>query len=502
MFNKILIVNRGEIARRIILACRELDIVALAIYSEVDAGSAWVKLADESYALDGLTAADTYLNQEVILDIAMRSGADAIHAGYGFLSENPGFASACAKQGITFIGPSTEAMRSLGSKAEARVLAQAAGVPVVPGLDGAGMDEEELMAGAAAMGFPVLIKASAGGGGKGMRVVESAQEFSGALQMARGEAQSSFGDDHILVEKFYRQIHHVEIQVLGDQHGNLLHLFERECSVQRRHQKIIEESPAPVIMDEGLRQEMAAAAVRLAQAAGYENAGTVEFIVDENGRFYFLEMNTRLQVEHPVTELLTGLDLVTWQIRIAAGEALPFTQEEINRRGHALECRIYAEDPANLFLPSIGKLVLYRPAAGPGIRVDDGLETGADITPYYDPMLAKVITWGHNRDEAVRKMVKALRETVILGVTTNIPYLLDILAEPHFLAGNTATNFLEQHMAGWTAPQAMSEEALLAVAVFEYLQSGGKGSGSSKLAGESAAQANPWSDLHSWRNLT
>jgi acetyl/propionyl-CoA carboxylase alpha subunit len=319
--------------------------------------------------------------------------------------------------------------------------------------------------------------------------------------LAREEAQSSFGDDHILVEKYFTQIHHVEIQVLGDQHGNLIHLFERECSIQRRHQKIIEESPAPVISDDGLRQEMASAALRLAREAGYENAGTVEFIVAEDGRFYFLEMNTRLQVEHPVTELVSGIDIVTWQIRIAAGEPLPFQQAALSQRGHALECRIYAEDPANSFLPSIGRLARYKPPAGPGIRVDDGLETGSEVTPYYDPLLAKVITWGHDRQEAIRKMVRALREMIVLGVTTNTPYLLAILEESHFLEGKTSTSYLDEHMAGWALPETAGEEEWLAAAVFEYLQARGQGTAKRTASSQPAAQPNPWDDLGPWRNL-
>ncbi len=502
MFEKILIVNRGEIAHRIILACQELGVPSVAIYSEADADSAWVQLADESYPLNGVTASETYLNQDAVFQIARICGADAIHPGYGFLSENPQFAAACVDREITFIGPSSESMRILGSKAEARKLAEAAGVPIVPGVDGSGKEDDDLITEAAAIGFPVLIKASAGGGGKGMRVVWSASEFADALHMARNEAESSFGDDHILVEKFFRNIHHVEIQVLGDRHGNLLHLFERECSIQRRHQKIIEESPAPALNDDHLRQEMAAAAVRLALTAGYENAGTVEFIVDENGRYYFLEMNTRLQVEHPVTELVTGMDLVTWQIRIAAGEPLPFSQEEISQRGHAIECRIYAEDPANHFLPSTGQLVLYRPPAGPGIRVDDGIETGAEITPYYDPMLAKVISWGRDRSEAVRKMVRALQDTIILGVTTNIPYLLAILSEPHFLAGNTSTGYLSEHMDGWSPLETVTDEKWLAAAVFEHLQGGGKRARiRTPSSGEATISTNPWKEFVSWRNV-
>ncbi|MCP4428735.1 MAG: ATP-grasp domain-containing protein, partial [Chloroflexi bacterium] len=382
MFNKILVANRGEIARRILLACRELGVRAVAVYSEADQGAPWTRLADESYPLPGVTAVDSYLNQAALFEIARTSGVDAIHPGYGFLSENASFAQACADNGFIFIGPSPEAMRLMGSKASARELAQQAGVPVVPGVDGAGKTNVELTAAASVIGYPVLIKASAGGGGKGMRVVWSPDELEGALQAARKEARSSFGDDHIILEKYFTEIHHVEIQVLADGHGTVLHLFERECSIQRRHQKIIEESPAPVVKDDGLRLRMAEAAVSLARAVNYVNAGTVEFIVDGAGDFYFLEMNTRLQVEHPITELVTGLDLATWQIRIANGETLTVAQETIRQRGHAIECRVYAEDPANQFLPSIGEISFYQPPSGPGVRVDDGIETGMQVSPY------------------------------------------------------------------------------------------------------------------------
>jgi 3-methylcrotonyl-CoA carboxylase alpha subunit len=502
MFKKILVANRGEIAQRIFHACHELGADSVAVYSEVDAGAPWILAARESYALNGATATETYLNQEALLKLALSCGADAIHPGYGFLSENPQFAAACVDQGIVFIGPSAEAMRIMGSKAAARNLAQSAGVPIVPGVDGKDTETTELITAAAKIGYPVLVKASAGGGGKGMRVAWSESEFAAALQLSRREALSSFGDDHILIEKFFTEIHHVEIQILGDSQGKMLHLFERECSIQRRHQKIIEESPAPAIRNDELRQEMAAAAVRLALAAGYENAGTVEFIVDEHGRFYFLEMNTRLQVEHPVTEMVSGLDLAVWQIRIAAGEPLPFAQDELRQRGHALECRLYAEDPEHNFLPSTGKLALFRPPTGPGVRVDAGIATGSEISPYYDPLLAKVITWGQDREEAVRKMVLALQETVILGVTTNISYLLAILQEPHFLAGQTPTNYLAEHMAEWQPEEVDAEEPWLAAAVFEHLQGGGKQLGG-KTAGFCAeiAQPDPWTGLDSWRNV-
>lgn len=508
MFEKILVANRGEIARRIFLACRELGIPTVAIYSEADADAPWARLADERYPLGGVTAADTYLNQDAILAIARRCGATAVHPGYGFLSENPVFAAACADNDLVFIGPSPEAMRLMGSKAEARRIAQDAGVPLIPGVDGAGKSDAELAAAAAEIGYPVLIKASAGGGGKGMRIVWSGGEFDGALQAARSEAKSSFGDAHVLVEKFFTDIHHVEIQVLGDQHGKMLHLFERECSIQRRHQKIIEESPAPMIKENQLRHEMAEAAVSLARAVNYVNAGTVEFVVTGGTpgekRFYLLEMNTRLQVEHPITELVTGIDLATWQIRIAAGEALPFAQEDIKQRGHAIECRLYAEDPANQFLPSTGEITFYQRPSGPGVRVDDGIESGTRITPYYDPMLAKVITWGQDREEAIRKMIHALQESAVLGVTTNIPYLLDILQTPAFVEGYTSTSFLQDHMADWQPHPETGEEEWLALAAMEMLLGGGEGSGrrlQTAAGGEAIVQPDPWNELTGWRNL-
>ena len=501
MFKKILVANRGEIARRILLACRELGVRAVAIYSDADQGAPWVRLADESYPLPGVTAVDTYLNQAAIFQIAHTCGAEAIHPGYGFLSENASFAQACAENELVFIGPSPEAMRLMGSKAAARELAQATGVPVVPGQDGAGKTDAELREAAEKIGYPILIKASAGGGGKGMRVVRSAVEMDGALQAARREARSAFGDEHVILEKYFTNIHHVEIQILADQHGNIRHLFERECSVQRRHQKIIEESPAPVIQDEDLRLRMAEAAVSLARAANYVNAGTIEFIVDESGQFYFLEMNTRLQVEHPVTELVTGLDLVAWQIRIANNNELTtIPQKAISQRGHALECRIYAEDPANHFLPSIGQISQYQPPFGPGVRVDDGIESGSQVTPYYDPMLAKVIAWGGSRQEAIAKMVRALRDTIILGVATNIPYLLAILQEPAFLAGQTNTNYLTEHFTAWQPQVKISESDWLALAALEILQGGGE-RGKQGDSATAVSQPDPWNKTVSWRNV-
>ena len=507
-FRKVLIANRGEIARRLIRGCHELGIRAVVPYSDVDERAPWVREADEAYPLHGSSAADTYLNRDKLLTIAANASVDAIHPGYGFLSENADFADACAAAGFVFVGPPAAAMRALGSKAAARALAERHGVPVVPGVDGLGKGDDELAAAAEAIGYPVLIKASAGGGGKGMRVVGASGEaqpgeLRDALQAARQEAQSAFGDPHVLLEKYFTEIHHVEVQVLGDHHGNLLHLYERECSVQRRHQKIIEESPAPVVRDPAVREAIAASAVRLAAAAGYTSAGTVEFIVDGAGNFYFLEMNTRLQVEHPVTESVTGIDLVNWQLRVAAGEPLPFAQSDVRQRGHAIECRIYAEDPALGFLPSIGDIALYAAPAGPGLRVDDGIETGSAVSPYYDPMLAKVITWGQDRGEAIRKMERALREMIVLGVTTNIPYLRDILAHPAFVAGNTSTGFLAEHLPDWRPAAETDEVEWVAAAVWEAI--GGTTDGATPVARPQTTNGqqtvyDPWRTAVGWRN--
>jgi 3-methylcrotonyl-CoA carboxylase alpha subunit len=506
VFKKILIANRGEIAQRLFSASRELGVATVAIYSEADADAPWVKMADEAHPLGGVTASDSYLNQEKILAIAQRTGAQAIHPGYGFLSENAAFAANCAAHGVKFIGPSPEAMRQMGSKANARQVAVAAGVPVIPGVDGLGKTADELAQAAEALGYPVLIKASAGGGGKGMRVVDDPAGFMDALMAAQNEARNSFGDEHVILEKYFPKIHHVEVQVLGDEHGRVLHLFERECSIQRRHQKIIEESPSPTI-DHETRQRICAAAVKLAQAVGYSSAGTVEFMYTGDGNFYLLEMNTRLQVEHPITEAVTGLDLAQWQIRIAAGEPLPFSQEQLTQRGHAIECRIYAEDPAQNFLPSIGELIHVQWPQGPRVRVDAGVQTGSVVSPYYDPMLAKIITWGEDRRAAVNKMVDALRHTAVLGVTTNISYLLAILQEPHFQRGETTTNYLAEHWADWAGnlPRTAQEEEdlWLAVAAFEAIH--GRGSGTSSnplpLSGAPHPLLSPWQTNPNWRNV-
>ena len=499
MFKKILIANRGEIAQRLIVACHELGITAVCVYAQPDAGAAWYAQADEAYLLPGEKASQTYLNQDAILAIAQQCGAEAIHPGYGFLSENASFAIACAEKGLKFIGPTPSAIEKMGSKAESRRVAEAAGVPTVPGVDIAGKELSQLGPLAADIGYPLLVKASAGGGGKGMRIVQAADELADAVQAARSEAESSFGDGRLLLEKYFTTIHHVEVQILADQHGNVRHLFERECSIQRRHQKIIEESPAPVIRDSTTREAICQAAVSLAEAVGYQNAGTVEFIMDENGRFYFLEMNTRLQVEHPITELVTGVDLAVWQIRIANNEPLTFPQAEVAQRGHAIECRIYAEDPANHFLPSIGQIGVYARPHGPGIRVDDGISSGTAVTPYYDPMLAKLVTWGRTRTEAIDKMLGALREMVVLGVTTNIPFLLDILEEADFRAGRTTTRYLETHLMNWQPNEEMDEAAWIETAVFEALHNSQAPLPTSPT--EQPTSFSPWQQSSQWRNV-
>ncbi|MBK9052059.1 MAG: ATP-grasp domain-containing protein [Chloroflexi bacterium] len=501
MVKKLLVANRGEIAARLFRACRLLGVRSVAIYSEADAQAPWPRLADERYPLKGVAAADTYLNQSAILAIARQAGAEAIHPGYGFLSENADFAQACVDAGIIFVGPSAAAMRALGSKASARELAQAAGVPVIPGVNGAGMSDEGLLAAAHQIGFPVLIKASAGGGGKGMRVVEAENEFLDAVQAARRESISAFGSDHLILEKYFTQVRHIEVQVLGDLYGHLIHLYERECSVQRRHQKIIEETPAPHVPVE-VREGICAAAVSLAQEVGYASAGTVEFILTPENQFYLLEMNTRLQVEHPVTEWVTGVDIAAWQIRIASGEPLTLQQADIRQRGHALESRVYAEDPAHNFMPSTGTITHYARPQGPNIRVDDGIETGSVVSPYYDPMLAKIITWGADRADAIAQMRHALHETAVLGITTNIPYLLAILAHPAFQSGQTHTGFLGQHFPTWQAPTPATIIPCWAIAVAELLvgKSGPTNRSQSTTNGPLAI-ADPWNQTTGWRNV-
>lgn len=440
---RVLVANRGEIAVRVIRGCRDAGIESVAIYSDPDVLWPHVRLADISLPLGGSTAAESYLNFEKVLDAARASGADAIHPGYGFLSENPEFAQACREAGITFIGPTPEAMRLLGSKTAARRVMQAAGVPVVPGVLDALPTAEAAAVEAAKIGYPIALKAVSGGGGKGMRVVLRAEDIEQAFRTASSEAAAAFGDGSLYVEKYLARPRHVEVQILADVHGNAVHLGERECSIQRRHQKVIEESPSTVV-DADLRARLGRAAVDAALASSYHNAGTVEFLLDEDGSFYFLEVNARLQVEHPVTELVTGIDLVREQLRVAAGEPLGYGQDAIQHRGAAIECRIYAEDALNRFLPSVGTVLEARLPHGPGVRVDGALESGLEVSVYYDPLLAKLCTWGATRDEALARMRRALEEMVVLGPTTNAMLHQWILDRPDYQAGAVDTGWLER----------------------------------------------------------
>ncbi|MBI2500561.1 MAG: acetyl-CoA carboxylase biotin carboxylase subunit [Deltaproteobacteria bacterium] len=443
MFKKILIANRGEIAVRIIRACRELGVSTVAVFSEIDREALHVRMADEAYLLGPAPASESYLRQEKILEVARRTGAEAIHPGYGFLSENADFSDACKKAGVQFIGPSGSSMRMIGDKIAARQVAAKVRVPTVPGMMKPLKDSEEAKTVAKQFGYPVLLKARAGGGGKGMRKVSAPGEITSAFQLASSEARQSFGDPALYLEKYIQEPHHIEVQILGDRKGNVFILGERECSIQRRHQKIIEESPSPFVTP-ATRKKLFQAAVKLARAARYENAGTLEFLVDKNQKFYFLEMNARLQVEHPVTEQVTGIDLVRSQIQVAAGKAL--TSLPLTRGIHSMECRIYAEDPDNNFMPSPGKITHLRNPEGPGVRVDSAVHSGSEISVYYDPMIAKLITWGNDRHEAVLRMQRALREYQIVGVKTNLLFHEALLSHPVFQKGRYDTGFVERSM--------------------------------------------------------
>ena len=445
MFDKVLVANRGEIALRIVRACHELGVKAVAVYSEADARAPHVREADEAVLLGPAPSSESYLKGDAIIAAALATGAEAIHPGYGFLSEREWFARAVRDAGLVWIGPPAEAIAAMGSKTAARTLAIAAGTPVVPGTTTALRDADEAAEVAERFGYPVLLKAAAGGGGKGMRVVHQRSELASALEAAQREAKNAFGDDAVYVEKYIVGPRHVEIQVLGDQHGTMLHLGERECSIQRRHQKMIEEAPSVAVTAE-LRARMGAAAVAAARAAGYTNAGTCEFLLDASGDFYFLEMNTRIQVEHPVTELVTGIDLVQWQLRIAAGEKLPFVQDDIVPRGWAIECRITSEDPANGFLPSTGRVRYLHLPSGPGVRWDGGIETGSEITLFYDPMLAKLIVHAPTREQAIERMHRALLELTIDGVDTARDFHLRMMENADFRRGAIGIQWLEQHL--------------------------------------------------------
>ncbi len=444
MFTKVLIANRGEIAVRIIRACRELGIQTVALYSEADRQGLHVRYADEAYLLGPAAARDSYLRGDKIIDIARKCGAGAIHPGYGFLAERADFAQACLDAGLAFIGPKPSAIAAMGDKAVARRTVSAAGIPVVPGTEGEGsLRDEDLLHFASGIGFPLLVKATAGGGGKGMREVRSLEEMPGLLQAARREAESAFGDGNVYLEKLVEKAHHIEFQILADHFGNVIHLGERDCSLQRRHQKLVEEAPSPYL-DDDLRRKMGAVAVRAAEAVSYANAGTIEFLVDQERNFYFLEMNTRLQVEHPVTEMVTGVDIVKEQIRIARDRQLRYAQEDISINGWAIECRINAEDPYNNFMPSTGRITHTLLPTGPAVRVDTGVYMGFEISPYYDSLISKLIVWGETRAEAIQRMRRSLAEYRILGVRTNIPFHQKMMESTRFIGGQFDTRFVEE----------------------------------------------------------
>lgn len=497
MFNKILIANRGEIACRVIRTCRRFGIATVAVYSEADAAALHAELADEAYLIGPAPARESYLRGEVIIETALKAGAEAIHPGFGFLSENAEFAAACAAAGLVFIGPPAEAIRAMGAKSEAKRLMEAAGVPVVPGYHGEDQREETLLREARRIGFPVLIKASAGGGGRGMRRADDESAFAEARESARREAQSAFGDDRLLLERWLIEPRHIEIQIFADDHGACLSLFERDCSIQRRHQKVIEEAPAPG-MTETLRRAMCEAAIAAARAVGYRNAGTVEFILDRDGAFYFMEMNTRLQVEHPVTEMITGHDLVEWQLRVAAGEALPVTQEKLSISGHAIEARLYAEDPEHDFLPAIGTLTRYRtPEQGIHVRVDTGVREGDRIGSHYDAMLAKLIVWDNTRADAIRRMKRALAGYTVAGVTTNRAFLASIIGHPTFADGCTSTAFIEQHRDELLRGTRPASRRVLALAALGVLLT--RRAAAVRTAARSGDPWSPWSSATGWR---
>jgi len=503
VFRKILIANRGEIACRVIAATRSLGVRTVAVYSDADRDARHVSLADEARRIGPAEARESYLNIAAILAAARDTGAEAIHPGYGFLSENEDFAAACARAGIVFVGPSPEAIAAMGDKAAAKALMEKAGVPLVPGYHGDRQDADFLLGKADHIGYPVLIKASAGGGGKGMKIAADSKGFAAALASAKREAKAAFGDDRVLLEKYLERPRHIEVQVFGDTHGNVVYLFERDCSVQRRHQKVLEEAPAPGLSD-GRRRQMGETAVAAAKAIKYTGAGTVEFIAAQDGTFYFMEMNTRLQVEHPVTEMITGLDLVKWQLAVAAGEPLPLQQSEIRMRGHAVEARIYAENAARGFLPSTGTLRRLRepeagefgPQAGP-VRVDSGVREGDAITPHYDPMIAKLIAWGEDRAMALGRLRAALAEFEIVGVTTNVEFLARTVASTAFVSADLDTHLIERSRAElFPAARGASDEDLAAAALAELLAEQAQAAAAAKA---SADPHSPWHIADGWR---
>jgi len=497
MIKKVLVANRGEIAVRVIKACQEMSIPTVAVYSEVDRNSLHVQMADEAICIGPAPAIESYLNMERIIQVAHQTGAEAIHPGYGFLAESSDFARLCEKENIIFIGPNSRALGLVGDKVRSRQTMEKAGVPIIPGMKRIAKDFSEFDSEAQKIGYPVMIKASAGGGGKGMRIVSCPEELKPSLESGMREAKSAFGDESVYLEKYIEEPRHVEFQILADNHGNTVHLFERECSIQRRHQKIVEETPSQAL-DPELRLRMGETAKKVVQVAGYNNAGTVEFLLDKNRNFYFLEVNARLQVEHPVTELTTGVDLVHQQIRIASGEKLSFKQEDLRQRGHAIECRIYAEDSANNFLPSSGKVLFLKEPKGPGVRHDCGIYSGCDVPIYYDPILAKLIVCAENREEACQRMLRALDDYVLLGIKTTIDFLKEVINHPQFRAGKTTTGFIKNYFDGWQGRKKSDENLRLALiaSAFDSLNQTSAGKGRVAVQKEVFS---PWQSLGRWR---
>ncbi|MBI3152413.1 MAG: acetyl-CoA carboxylase biotin carboxylase subunit [Chloroflexi bacterium] len=500
MFNKVLIANRGEIAVRIIRACRELGIQTVAVFSEADRNALHVRYGDEAYLLGPAPSRESYLRADKILDIAQKSGADAIHPGYGFLAEREDFAAKCAELNINFIGPKPSSIAAMGDKGKARATVIKAGVPVVPGTEAVGnMTDDDLLKIAPTVGFPLLIKATAGGGGKGMREVKSLEEMPTLLQSARREAESAFGDGNVYLEKLVEGARHIEFQIMADSFGNVIHLGERECSIQRRHQKLLEEAPSPFLDDE-LREKMGSVAVKAAQAVDYVNAGTIEFLVDKDRNFYFLEMNTRLQVEHPVTEMVTGVDIVAEQIRVARGRQLSYSQEQIQFKGHAIECRVNAEDPFNNFMPSTGRITHSILPTGPGVRVDTGVYPGFEITPYYDPMIAKLIVWGETRAQAILRMRRALEEYRIVGVRTNIPFHQTLMDSHRFMGGQFDTRFVEERFSMEAASETEDKQAEIA-AILATLVAHKQTERSAQIVRRNERDASNWKWVGRWERM-
>jgi acetyl-CoA carboxylase biotin carboxylase subunit len=500
MFNKVLIANRGEIAVRIIRACRELGMETVAVFSEADRNALHVRYADEAYLLGPAPSRESYLRADKILDIARKSGANAIHPGYGFLAEREDFASKCAEMGITFIGPKPSSIAAMGDKAEARATVIKAGVPVVPGTEDVGnMTNDDLLRIAPTVGFPLLIKATAGGGGKGMREVKTLEEMPALLASARREAESAFGDGNVYLEKLVEGARHIEFQIMADSFGNVIHLGERECSIQRRHQKLLEEAPSPFLDDE-LRKKMGDVAVRAAKSVDYVNAGTIEFLVDKDRNFYFLEMNTRLQVEHPITEMVTGIDIVAEQLRVARGRQLSYTQEQIQINGHAIECRINAEDPFNNFIPSTGRITHSLIPTGPGVRVDTGVYPGFEITPFYDPMIAKLIVWGETRAQAILRMRRALEEYRIVGVRTNIPFHQTLMDSHRFMGGQFDTRFVEERFSMDDALEPNEANSEIA-AILATLVTHNENERSAQMVRRNERDASNWKWVGRWERM-